>query len=529
MGKYLNPGNAGFSQIKNGRYVDKTGMIELINNTIDTPQKLTCISRPRRFGKSFAAQMLCSYYDRTCDSEELFRGLQISNSPLYHDHLNAYNVIYLDITGFISNLKRKKVGLSNISSDITDALKNEILEAVPELDPDLELTDSLLKYADISGKRFIFIIDEWDAIIREAKNDADTQNSYLNLLREWFKNGNFTPRAVAAAYITGILPIKKDGTESAISDFMEYTILNPREFAVYTGFSEREVMKLCETSGRDYDTMKEWYDGYCFALSGSVYNPYSVMTALRMGDYGSYWQKTSAAEALTTYIDMNYEGLQDDIIRLISGEHLEINVNGFDNDIESFKNKDDVLTLLVHLGYLTYDPDDMTVRIPNREVEYEFKDLIRNSDKTSLYGLVRTSQQLLKDTLSGDEESVANGIEKVRESSYAPTYYNDEQALRYVIKFAYITCVDQYLRIEELPSGKGIADVVFIPKKKSTLPAMVVELKWNKTDEAAIKQIRDRSYPEALKGYGGDLVLVGINYDANSKKHTCRIENIRIE
>ena len=526
MGKYLNPGNGGFSEILKTDYVDKTGMIGLINSTIGTKTKLTCISRPRRFGKSYATQMLCAYYDGECDSSSLFEGRKISTDPHYKEYLNKYNVLYLDITGFISNLKRKKLPLNEVVSIITDEIKKELVEAMPELSELKEVTDCIRTYADRTGKQFVFILDEWDAIIREGKKDNSTQEAYLNLLREWFKNGNFTPYVVAAAYMTGILPIKKDGTESAISDFMEYTVLNPAIFAEYTGFTNEEVKELCEGLGGQYSTMKEWYDGYSFTKESSVYNPYSVMMALRMGNYESFWQKTSAAESLSTYIDMNYEGLQDDILRLIAGEQLEVNLNGYENDMESFKNKDDVLTLLIHLGYLAYDLREKTVRIPNKEVCEEFKELLRNGGKTKLCDLVRLSDKLLEDTLAGNESEVCRRIEAVRESSYAPTFYNDEQALRYVVKFAYISCVDRYLRIEELPSGKGIADVVFLPKKKTALPAMVVELKWDKTKEAAIKQILDRNYPEAIRDYIGEVVLVGISYDEKKKSHSCRIERM---
>ncbi|MBE5910548.1 AAA family ATPase [Pseudobutyrivibrio sp.] len=526
MGKYLNPGNAGFTQITNGNYVDKTGLIGLINESINTPQKLTCVSRPRRFGKSFAAQMLCAYYDCTCDSESLFNGYEVAKTASYKEYLNKFNVLYLDITGFISNLKSKERELREIVSDITEAIKRELVEDYPELEAITELIDCLIGYAEKSSKQFIFIIDEWDSVIREGKNDEKIQIIYLNLLREWFKNGNFTPQVVAAAYMTGILPIKKDGTESAISDFMEYTVLNPGRFARYTGFTETEVKCLCEETNQNFEKMKEWYDGYSFIQEDSIYNPYSVMSVIRMQNFESFWQKTSAAESLPTYINLNFNGLQDDIIRLIAGENIEVNVNGFANDVESFKTKDDVLTLMVHLGYLAYNSYDRTVMIPNKEVKTEFEDLIKNADNTKLCELVQKSRKLLQDTIDGDETSVCKGIEKIRESSYAPTFYNDEQSLRYVIKFAYIVCVDQYVRVEELPSGKGIADVVYIPKKNSNLPALVVELKWNKTEDAAIKQIKEKNYPSVIKDFDGDIVLVGINYDEKNKTHTCKIERI---
>lgn len=527
MGMYLNPGNHGFVEITNGEYIDKTGLIGLINATINTTQKLTCISRPRRFGKSFAAQMLSAYYDCTCDSKVLFDKLKISKDSSYEANINKYNVIYLDITGFISDIKQKNKDLKEVVSDITTALKKDISDCKVGIDTSGKLNDALIKYAEVTGKQFIFIIDEWDAVIREAKQDKVTQEMFLNLLRGWFKNGNFTPKVVAASYMTGILPIKKDGTESAISDFWEYTILNPSRFAEYTGFTAKEVEVLCDKYGNDFKTMKDWYDGYSFMMQDSIYNPYSVMTSLQMNSYESFWQKTSAAEALPTYINLNFEGLQDDVLRLIAGEELEVNVNGFANDVESFKSKDDVLTLMIHLGYLAYDSKERIVRIPNNEVRNEFKELLSNPANTKLCELVRKSQQLLDDTMVGDEKAVASAIEEIRNSSYAPTYYNNEQALRYVIKFAYVVCVDQYMRIEELPSGHGVADVVYIPKAKSNLPAMIVELKWNKTDEAAIGQIKANQYPEVFKDYCGEVVLVGINYDETNKNHSCKIERVK--
>lgn len=524
---HFNPGNEAFERIARSKYIDKTGLIGIVNGTIETTESLTCISRPRRFGKSYAAQMLCAYYDCTCDSRKLFDGLSIAKDKSYEEYINKFNVIYIDVTSFISKLKRKNQSLCEVTNDIVTTIKDEIVERYPEISAESELSDCIMQVKSITGRRFIFIIDEWDAIVREASDSAKIQESYFNLLRELFKNGNFTPYVVAAAYMTGILPIKKDGTESAISDFNEYTILNPGVFAPYTGFTEDEVRKLCLEYKSDFETMKEWYDGYSFAGAKSVYNPFSVMSSLRMKSYESFWQKTTAAEALPAYINLNFDGLQDDIVRLIAGEQLEVNVNSFENDVKSFKSKDDVITLLIHLGYLAYNNDDKTVRIPNKEVQMEFKNLLSNSGMTKLGELVNNSLALLKDTINGDEGAVAKRIEEIRESDYAPNFYNDEQALRYVIKFAYIVCVDKYLDVQELPSGKGVADVVFMPKRYTLDPAIVVELKWNKSSDAAIKQIKNRNYPAILKEYGGDILLVGINYDEKTKKHSCKIERIR--
>ncbi len=526
MGTYLNPGNNGYQEILQSEYVDKTGLIALINHTVGTMQKLNCISRPRRFGKSYAAKMLCAYYDCSCDSRGLFDDKEIAGTQGYLTHLNQYHVLNLDITSFISGAERMNMPLSNVPNMIADAVYRELTEEYPDLEGK-SLEDAMICCVEKSGKEFVFVIDEWDALIREAKGDAAVQRKYLNLLRGWFKNNNFTPRVVAAAYMTGILPIKKDGSQSAISDFKEVTTLNPGRFVEFTGFTERDVRSLCGKYGMDFRELRQWYDGYDFPGYGAIYNPYSVMCAMQEQKCRSYWQKTSAAESLMTYINMDFEGLQETISRLISGEEVEVDTDLFENDFESFKSRDDVLTLLIHLGYLTWQEDDGTARIPNEEVRIEFRKILKGTNVNRKWmELLGRSEKLLEDTIAEDAEAVAKAVEEIRDSQYAPTYYNDEQALRYVIKFAYIAALDRYLKVEELPSGKGIADVVYLPKRRSTLPALVVELKWNKPSEGAIRQIKERNYPAILQDYDGEIVLVGIGYDAKKKAHSCVIERI---
>ncbi|MBP3238338.1 MAG: AAA family ATPase [Lachnospiraceae bacterium] len=527
MGVYLNPGNSGFQRMIKGEYLDKTGLIDIINSRIGSTESLICVSRPRRFGKSFAVDMLCAYYDQSCDSGDLFEGRKISLSASYKIHLNKYNVISIDMAGAISKLKRQTGSIKSIVSFVCDGLLKEIKSICPELSEINDISDCIEKYVEVSGRKFIFIIDEWDAVIREAKDDDVTQQSYLDLLREWFKNRNFTPKVVAAAYMTGILPIKKDGSESAVSDFKEFTIMDPGPFTEYTGFDENDVIDLCEKYNMDFGLMKKWYDGYEFENSAPVYNPYSVMETIRTGNYASHWKKTSAAENLITYINMDEDDLQADILKLLSGENIKVNTRGFNNDVESFNSKDDVLTLLVHLGYLSYNKNTQRVRIPNEEVRLEFLDILEKPKHTKLLQLVRLSEKLLNDTLSGNEKEVADAIEKVRETNYAPQYYNNEQALRYCIKFAYIVCVDRFLRIEELPSGRGLADVVFIPKKDTAYPAIIIELKWDKDEQQALDQIDEKKYASVLNGYAGDIVKVGINYDSEKKIHGCRINRMK--
>ena len=528
MCTYLNPGNVGFTVITNSNYIDKTGMIDIINGRINTMDKLICVSRPRRFGKSYAAQMLCAYYDCTCDSHSLFDGMEISKTELYEEHINKYNVIYLDIAGIISDVTRRDGSIKGLVNRIAEAIRSDLISDIPELSEKSGLSECMIAYTKATKKRFVFIIDEWDAVIREAKNDTETQRAYLNLLREWFKNGNFTAKVVAAAYMTGILPIKKNGSESAVSDFREFTILQPGHFVKYTGFTETEVRSLCEQNGMSFEQAKQWYDGYEFKDCEPIYNPYSVMMAMQTKEFKSYWRKTSAAESLKAYVGMDMDDLQNKILRLIAGEPVEVYTDDFENDFETFNSSDDVLTLMIHLGYLTYNAETSQARIPNEELRLEFKRLLNRPKNKCLSELIRASEKLFKDTLDGNESVVSETIMRVRETNYAPMFYNNEQALRYVIKFAYIICIDYYMKVEELPTGQGIADVVFIPKRDTALPAMIVELKWNKTADSAIEQIKKNSYPAVLSGYAGELLLVGINYDAKTKEHSCKIEKITV-
>ncbi|MDE6780471.1 MAG: ATP-binding protein, partial [Ruminococcus sp.] len=380
------------------------------------------------------------------------------------------------------------------------------------------------------GRKFIFIIDEWDAVIREAKDDPNTQKQYLDLLREWFKNISFTPKVVAAAYMTGILPIKKDGSQSAISDFKEFTMIKPRQFGGFVGFTEDEVQAKCTEHDMNFDTMKQWYDGYYFKNVGSVYNPNSVMQAIENDDFDSYWTETSAAEGLMEYISQDYNGLTKTIAELIAGIEVQVNTKGFANDLTTFKSKDDVLTLLIHLGYLAYDSEKKTVHIPNEEIRQEFQKSIREVKHDDTLKRLKESDQLFNDTIHANEKAVAAQIEKIHMEETAPLHYNKEDSLRSVIKLAYYTYRDYYVQWEELPAGVGYADVVYLPKYDSDYPILVIELKWNQEVETAIDQIKNRHYPESFKGYGRDILLVGITYDkeapAGKRKHICKIEKV---
>ena len=445
MGTYVNPGNQAFKRILDPNYVDMTGLIRLMNDRIGGAQSLVCISRPRRFGKSYAVKMLAAYYDCSCDSHALFDKRTISRTKAYEEHLNKYNVICLDITSFLSEAKTCCRPLREVPQMIMEALREDLMREYPNLPARKTLNEELLCATEgPDGKQFIFIIDEWDAMIREAKENEEAQTAYLNLLRGWFKNTSFTPKAVAAAYMTGILPIKKDGSQSAISDFQEYSMLYPGKFAKFTGFSETQVKRLCKKNQIDFESAKAWYDGYELAGERAVYNPYSVMSACREKRCRSFWSTTSAAEAMTDYINMDFDGLHEIVTQLIGGAKIEVSTSRFQNDFERFQTKDDVLTLLVHLGYLTYDAAQKTVHIPNEEVRNEFRHFLSNDQVGGHWRkLLTRSRKLITDTVQGNGEAVAAALEEIREENYAPQFYNNEQALRAIKKIGRSLCVLQ--------------------------------------------------------------------------------------
>lgn len=519
MGMYLNLGNAGFQSVRRGLYVDKSGLISFINKTLGTEDKLTCVSRPRRFGKSFAAKMLCAYYDRSCDSRSLFEDLEIAKDASFDKYLNKFDVIYLDITWFIATCGDIKNTVRYLQEQVVKELGN----AYPYVEKDPSLPMMLSKINEESNCRFIFIIDEWDALFREAKGDNGLQKEYLQLLRGLFKSSQ-TDKMIEAAYMTGILPIKKYGTQSALTDFREYTMIMPKMLAEYVGFTEKEVKGLCETFDIEFWEAKKWYDGYSFSRMKSVYSPNSVMQAVKNGEFGDYWTETETYESLKNYIGMNFDGLKEAVITMLGGFRYKINTRTFQNDMASMKSRDDVLTLLVHLGYLGYDAEKKEVYIPNQEVADEFRNAVEYSGWEGISDTLRKSEDLLEATLHGDGAAVARAIDEVHEANTSVLAYNSELSLSCVITIAYYVAQKDYILVRELPAGKGFADIAFIPRKHTDKPAMIVELKWDKSAAGAISQIKDKSYAGALSEYDDNLLFVGINYNKGSKKHECTIE-----
>lgn len=521
----MNPGSDSFQRaIRSKIYVDKTAMIKETNAVLGTEQCYVCVSRPRRFGKSMTANMLAAYYDKDCDSSEIFDGYKIAEldeeQSGYRKYLNQYDVIYLNMQDFISLLPTIDEALEFLQDEVIADLRKKYSDIVRNQERFLSM--ALNRIYEEKKTQFVFVIDEWDCILRDSKFSSDDHKKYLDFIRNLLKDKSY----VALAYMTGILPVKKYGTHSALNMFYEYSMLEPENYASYIGFTDDEVIDICKGAQLSVEQMREWYDGYRYQNIGHIYNPRAVVEAALTKKFRNYWTKTETYEALRVYIDMNYDGLKDSIVQMISGAGVEINVDTFQNDMTTFKTKDDVLTLLVHLGYLGYDQIRNEVYIPNKEIRGEFKNAIEISNWSEVIEAMKESDRLLQATINMDAQYVAEKIDVVHSKNTSILAYNDENALSCVIALAYYNAMNDYTRIREMPTGLGFADLVYIPKKMVDKPAMVIELKYDKSAEGAIQQIKDKRYVESLRDYAGELLLVGINYDKETKKHTCIIERV---
>lgn len=527
MGLYLNPGNDAFQiAVNDDIYKDKSELIAFTNQRLNKNKRYICVSRPRRFGKSMAASMLAAYYSRGCDSKSLFQGLRISKDESFAGHLNQYDVIYLNIPQFISDSSKMDSFIKCMESEVIRELKTVYGDCFTKNTLGLPNILAQIYENNVQMKKgFIFIIDEWDCVFREAKNNKNIQKKYLDFLKLLFKDRAY----VCLAYMTGILPIKKYGTHSAINIFDEYSMMNPGELVEYTGFTEQEVRELCQRYHRDFHEVQKWYDGYRFADQWNIYNPKSVVDVMQSGEFDSYWTETETYEALKIYIEMNYNGLKESVITMLGGGSCKINSRKFQNDMTTFKSKDDVLTLLVHLGYLAYDRRRQEVYIPNQEIASEFLNAVDEPVWNGVIQAIDRSKALLDATLALDEDAVAAGMDIIHRETTSILEYNDENSLACSVFMAYYSARTFYMPpIRELPTGKGFADIVYLPCRKENKPALLIELKWDQTAETAIKQIKDREYVEALKNYTGDILLVGINYSKSNKVHRCLIEKYTV-
>ena len=595
MGTYLNPNgiNSFIRQLNekdSGKFVDKTDFIRVTNSSLNKNSMLIAMTRPRRFGKSVMAGMLSAYYSKGYEGREIFQGLKISlkektdggksaeaedksnavnveyePDDSYLEHLNKYDVIYIDMnmikslyTRYTRN-NRKVAEVDNLIDflefKVIAELKEEenfsrILEKCHIGNTDLlEALLSLRKYLD---KQFVFIMDEWDLIYRNYRDDEELQNQYIDWLCGLFKSDGV--QCFSLVYLTGILPIKKDYSESSLNSFLEYNMMKPGNYEEYFGFTDNDVQELvrnpqCRLS---YEELKDWYDGY--RLNGKdIYNPNSVITAIDEEMCANYWSGTSALDEAARLINLNYEGLKEDIILLIDGEKIRFNCAGFQNDMKSFKSKDDVLALLVCLGYLgcvkadngsednkekslnvkarTVNSGVRTAYVPNLEIREALTNLVNQENWFRIGEIVRPSEELFDAICALNGQKAAEMIGKIHNSpDISLLGYNSEEALIYCVISALIWKTHGLYQIRrEEQGGKGRADLIYEPNADMpNLPILVIELKYNHSAREAIDQIkRERYYSRYLDdAYSNEILLLGINYDSKTKEHEGLIEKL---
>ena len=518
MGTYVNPGTRNMEiDIDDEFYVDKSMIISLLNDKVESDDRFLCVSRPRRFGKTMAANMIAAYYSKGCDSHEVFSSLKISKDPSFEENINRYTVIKLDMNDVITRKGTLTVPLF-INSLVIPELKAEYPSVT--MKDGVSLSKAIMDIYSSTGDQFVFIIDEYDVIIRDQEYSSEI-SGYLAFLVSLFKNSTVSP-AIALSYLTGIMPIIKDKTQSGLNNFTEYTMIDADDMAPFMGFTEEEVRSLAQKSGMAFDELKRWYDGY--SLKGEkIYSPKSIVDAVKHHECDGYWTQTSSYEAVTDYISLDLDGLKDDVVSMLSGNRVEVSTSFYRNTM-SFDTKDDVLTYLIHLGYLAYDSGDGTCRIPNNEIKDMWAlSMERARGYKEISRMIKDSKKLLEATWKGDEEIVAEAVARAHTEACSIQRYNNEGSFQSALHLAYYYAKSCYTIVNELPGGKGYADVAFIPYKPD-VPAIIIELKKDDTVDAAISQIRERRYPEALEKYRDNLLLVAITYDSKTKEHRARIE-----
>ncbi|MBQ4406882.1 MAG: AAA family ATPase [Bacteroidales bacterium] len=521
MGIYLNPSNVGFKEILAGDiFVDKTMLISELNKFIDKGNKYICVSRPRRFGKTIATNIMCAYYSKGCDSREMFSKLKISKAKNYEQYLNKLNFIKIDVASEYQNARVK----DEMLIDLQAKLLREFRAQFPKIKfrNNETLANCMMEVYSATGETFVIILDEYDCLVRNQFG-TNLFADYLEFLNGLFKSDTLKP-AIALAYLTGILPIVRDRVQSKLNNFREYTILDAYNLAEFVGFTEKEVKPLCKKYKVDFAQCKKEYDGY--AQNGfEIYNPESVVMCMETKKFGNFWGKTSTYMVITDRLKHNYKGAKEDVVKMLSGEEVKVNITRYMNTMTDFHSKDDVFTYLIHLGYLAYNSKEGTCRIPNLEVRKEWNNAIEDMPEYSKTDeIIKASEDLLEQTLLKNSDAVAKALDNTHIHVTSNRNFNNEDALAAAVYIAFVHALNYYNCFKELSTGKGFADLVYVPVVKSPEhPAIIIELKHNQSTGKALQQIQSRQYFDALENYKGNLIFVAINYDKETKKHECEI------
>ncbi len=549
MGSILNPTiENSFLSLANRKdkylFVDKSDFIEITNKRLNEDDRFMAVTRPRRFGKTVTAHMLLAYYSKGYADRKIFDGLHIADKSNYAEHLNKYDVIYIDmntIDGLFDGYSSQKQRVESVN-DLVDYFEYSVIKELKSSSKFSEclenhqtgntgLLETLLAITQDLNTKFIFIMDEWDLVYREYRDDEILQKKFIKLLKNLFKSDG-GKACFALAYLTGILPIKKYNSQSALNGFDEYNMLSPGDYAPYFGFTEDEVANIvkspnCKVSHHD---LKSWYEGY--KIKGvDIYNPNSVCKAVTRNECISYWSGTSSNEEFVRLINMDFDGIKEDIINLIEGDEVTFSCANFQNDMVTIKDKNDVFSLLVCLGYLgcseTKNQYRKVAYVPNAEIKAVLMDIVREQNWYERMETIKRSESLLKAIKELDGATVATLIQEIHNSSAVTLLdYNDEESLTYCVMTGLLwSTFDDYSCHREDQSGKGRVDLVYEPITRRQ-PLILIEFKYDGSAEEAIAQIKKQEYCKRYTGQFKNIIIVGINYSTKTKDHQCLIEKL---
>lgn len=523
MGYYVNPDNESLITSLNSKpYVDKSGLIGVLNENVNTNHANVCVSRPRRFGKSMAVDLAVAYYSRGCDSRNLFEKLYLSKTEGWDKYLNKFNVIQLDLIDYFSPTMSTADSLEKMRREVVEELCIEFEDV--DIDTTMEITQAMKKIYLKTKTHFMVFIDEYDLPIREQAKLEELE-PYLHFLNEMFKSRSMQ-NVIKLGYLTGILPPVADRVESKLNNFTQFSILSPKRMAPYFGFTSGEVKQLCEQYDLNYEECCRWYDGYKLFMDNEytdIFNPQAVASAIRDGECNSCWPETASYIPVSEQINRNADGIQEAIIKMLTKESVPVDVSGFLNSLDKIETRDEILTYLIHLGYLSYDAQNKTCTIPNLEIQKRWKYIVSRANRyNKVNEVLAQSAQLLEDTIALKSDKVAEGLRNAHSRIGTILTYNDEATLQCAIYLAYFSAIEYYTILKETPIGEGVADLVFIPYVPNK-PAIVIELKVDQSTEVALKQIDSRHYTKGLESYHGNVLKVAVNYDRKSKVHECEI------
>lgn len=512
-------------------FVDKSAMIgEIISGVTVDRQRYLCVTRPRRFGKSVMANMIGAFFGKAQDAADIFAGLEIMRCDGCHQHLNSHDVIYVDFSRMPENCASFATYIERVSKGIKEDLIQEYPEL--ELDADKAVWDNLQVVFERERAKFVFVMDEWDAIFHKDFITERDKKSYLEFLRNLLKDQAY----VELAYMTGVLPIAKYSSGSEINMFKEYDMVTKEKFSEYFGFSDVEVDKLfdiyqraCKNAKITRKSLTEWYDGYYTAAGSRMYNPRSVVGALTDDQISNYWTSSGPYDEIFYYIRNNVEDVRDDLAVMVSGESVKVKMRGYAATASELNTKEQIFSAMVVYGLLTYQ--DGEVSIPNRELMEKFDELLLSNESLGyVHNLAKESERMLRATLAGDTKTMSE-ILKLAHNTESPIFsYNSEIELSAVVNLVYLAARDQYRVEREDKAGKGYVDFIFSPERRGA-DALLLELKVDSTPEKAIRQIKDKDYALRFRGkigertkYTGRILAVGISYDRKTKEHCCRVE-----